>query len=367
MLTNRFLYRFILLIIAVSLILEYRSTAHGAEQMFEITEQYETINKEEDESFRFPPTQERDGRKYIRNRINTKVLKEVPLPRDIITLEGEGFTGEPNNHKPPDMIEQEGKVYQLKECVLIDTFVEERTKDITAVTPYKGVEFIDTLPADGSVEAVDEDTMQMVTVNLPYKSHTEVQRYWDNSFSFPFTVVSYDAKTYLLGDVEIPSDAELISYGKEFLQYLGLPKEYYRILEIHWNGDIYESNEELRRDAAAYGQKLVKDIDVTYAGSVSFPGIQAQAYNGVYELLPKKGETNTMYTVETTATYIQDMADTEQLKHSFWKKTFEWIKTHMLGFTICVTFFLVLFLLLFLYLKAKRKKKERNQFIMHDR
>lgn len=47
---------------------------------------------------------------------------------------------------------------------------------------------------------------------------------WTGGFQFLITVSGYDADVFQLGNAEIPKDAELSSYGTEFLEYLAFRK-----------------------------------------------------------------------------------------------------------------------------------------------
>lgn len=368
MVKSKLIKSFAVLAIAVPLTWGYSVASDAAEESFTEQKQYETTNIQDDGTSQFPEKMERDGKQYTRQIVVVKILKETSVPRDVVTFDSDGFTGDPEAHKPAETIEREGKTYQLKESSLIDTTVAERTKDISTVIPYKGVEFIDSLPMDGDIEVEDEDTHQKVNAKLPYQGHAETRSYWSSDFTVPVTVVVYDAETYQLGDLEIPGGTDLTLYSREILEYLGLPEEYYQITEVVWDEDVYESNGELCRDAVATGQKLLRDIDVSYAGTVTFEEVQAKAYNCIYVVAPEE-ISDTIYTMEASAIYEQNEAeDKNSFWETFWRDLWEWIKNHPVQAVVCLALLLLLlWLIAFLFLLARRNKKRKStEIIIHE-
>ena len=81
----------------------------------------------------------------------------------------------------------------------------------------------------------DEQTGQEYEREIPKLETEETSAQWTGGFQFLITVSGYDADVFQLGNAEIPKDAELSSYGTEFLEYLGLPEECYRVRRM-WNG-----------------------------------------------------------------------------------------------------------------------------------
>ena len=361
------LNRLVLLLIAVPLFLGCSTGANRVYAADEITieTQFDTANVQEDGFDHFPVTQKKDDITYTLETVDIEILKEVPIPQELIILEGESFTGDPENHRPQETVEKDGKMYRLKDSEYMKVRVDERIQDVSTVIPYVAVEYMDTLPDIGEIDIEDENTHQMMTARLPYKSHTVSEAYWDDNFSVPLTVVSYDAEIYELGDVEIPRNADLTSYSRELLAYLGLPEEYYRIQNINWEGDSYESNGEIRRDATATGQRLVKDIEVTYAGQVIFEGIDAHAFNSVYEAVPEEGAADTIYTMKATATYIQDGLgkETENTK-SWWdwiRRFWDFIRNHPI-LSISIGLAIIVFaIVIILYILTKEKKDKEDE------
>ena len=92
-------------------------------------------------------------------------------------------------------------------------------------------------PETARVTLTDEQTGQEYEREIPRLETEETSAQWTGGFQFLITVSGYDADVFQLGNAEIPKDAELSSYGTEFLEYLGLPEECYRVENVEWSGD----------------------------------------------------------------------------------------------------------------------------------
>lgn len=114
-----------------------------------------------------------------------------------------------------------------------------------------------------------------------------VREEWQDGFSFPVTFHKYDARMYQLGDHMISDKEELPrlkGYEELLLEEIGVRPEEYRILDIRWEGEPYEDETgELCRDAAAFGQKLVRDYRLVYEGEAVFPAYTAWRTAALYE------------------------------------------------------------------------------------
>ena len=68
--------------------------------------------------------------------------------------------------------------------------------------------------------------------------------------------------------------ASAVSVQEEILGIMGLSAGEYRILSMEWAGEPFEDDEgQMCRQAMARGQKLVRDYEVTYEGTVSLKAV----------------------------------------------------------------------------------------------
>ena len=147
--------------------------------------------------------------------------------------------------------------------------VRQIQKDVV----YERVEGCTILPDSLDIQVQEEgDT---VTVACSLQEITVLREEWDDSFSFPITVHTYDAEYYQLGDELIPYNEErpqLEGCEEQLLEMIGVPPEEYRIDRLEWSGEPYRAEDgSLCRDALGSGSKRLRDYRVRYAGTAWFP------------------------------------------------------------------------------------------------
>ncbi len=347
---NKFKKSFIAMSLIASLVLGGGSMSHAEEKSFEMKKEYKTSIKADDGKSQFKEVYEKDGIIYQLKSVQIDNVEEIP-PDDTITYDSSPFVGDPKEYVPENTIEKNGKKYILKTSRLTKVITEETTKYSEASILYKGVEYIDSLPEYGEVKVVNEDLKQELIVRLPAVDYREEGTYWDYNFTFPITVTGYDADSYMLGQIEISNDSPLIDHEVQFLDYLNLPLQYYKITRIQWEGKPAGKEGERIRKATAYGRKLVKDIRGIYGGEVTFPSIEANVYHGVYIEADAENQTGQLiYQKQATAIYERNG------KIGFWN-FLKWLLTNSVTLAI-LTIFLVIMLILLIILKKERKRKE---------
>ncbi len=325
---------------------------HAEEKYLEIKKEYKTFIKEEDGRSQFKDVYEKDGIIYLLKSIQIDEVEEI-APGDTIAYDSAPFVGNPEEYTPKNAIERNGKRYILKTTELTKVITEETTKYSEASILYKGVEYIDSLPEAAEVKVINEDLKQELKVRLPAVDYKTEGTYWDYNFTFPITVTGYDADSYMLGQIEISNHSPLIDHGDQFLDYLNLPAQYYKVTRIQWEGKPVGKEGEMIRKATAYGRKLVKDIRGIYGGEVTFPSVEATVYHGVYMEADAENETSqVIYRKQATATYER------KGRIGFWN-FLKWLLTNSVTLTILTILLLILLLLLTIALK-KRKRKEKG-------
>ena len=318
---------FVAIFIAVLNVYGYAGIVHAEETRIEIKKEYETSIKEDDGRTQFKEVYEKDGILYRLKAVQINYVEQV-YPGNIITYDSDPFVGDPAEYAPKESVVKEGKRYHLKSGELKKVMTEETIKYTEASILYKGVEYIDNLPGDAEVKVVNEDSKQEQKVRLPAVNYEEEGTYWDYHFTFPITVTGYDADSYMLGQLEISKNTPLIDHGDQFLDYLNLPTQYYKITRIQWDGKPVGEEGEMTRKATAYGRKLVKDIRGIYGGDVVFPSIEANVYHGVYvEGDPENQTGRPVYRIQATGVYEQNG------RMGFWN-FLKWLRTNSLTLAI---------------------------------
>lgn len=198
------------------------------------------------------------------------------------TYESPVFFENEKKKEPEETIEQGEKIYQRVSMELRDAR-EEGTRTYVSTSVSYQLEENQEPPDSVVVTMIDDRTGESYDREVLKREAEEKGKSWDANFSFPLTVYGYDADVFLLGNYEIPSTADLSEYGLEFLEVMGLSQEAYRINRVEWRGEMYEEDGILCRDAMAYGEKLIRQVEVVYGGQIRTPDRVGKQYVAVYE------------------------------------------------------------------------------------
>lgn len=346
---NKFMKGMFTMCLASLVVLGCTGMAYGEERFLQIKKEYKTTVEEEDGRTQFQEVYEKDGIIYQLKSVQIDQVKEI-APGETLTYDSVPFVGDRKEYEPKETIEREGKKYTLKSSQLTKIVTEEITKYSEASISYKGVEFIDSVPDDGEVKVINEDLKQELKVRLPAVDYKEEDTYWDYNFTFPIIVTGYDADSYMLGQIEIPSGSPFIDYADQLLEYLKLPPQYYKITRIQWEGGPLEKDGEMVRKATAYGRKLVKDIRGIYGGEVTFPSVEANVYHGVYMEADAENQiSQVIYQKQATGIYEQ------KGRMGFWN-FLKWILTN----SVTIAIFLMALLIFFAWRIAASQRRKRK-------
>lgn len=265
---------------------------------------YRTYDKDEDPVAHMPGELEANGDTYVILEADRPlyVSQEAVVPRRT-SFESEVFTGDGASQEPAEtQTDEDGTVYRLSSKQLREQTAQERMEYKEIPVTFTAVEAGVQIPDQRSMEIEDVDTRQIVQATLELKNKTVFREYWKEDFVFPITINGYDADVFVLKGVEIPKEADLTVYADTFLQYLKLDSNSYRISQIDWDGEPYEKNGALMRNAIGRGSKYVKDIEAVYSGEVKLPAIVGKSWYCTYEEdIPENHQT--IYTMTATATY----------------------------------------------------------------
>ena len=233
--------------------------------------------------------------------------------------------------------------------------VQAETGRFIHLTSNTNFGYTTSVPAAGgskSVDYRDEATGQTVHTNLAFQSMETVQDWhWREDVTIPITVTTYDANYYLLGDKKIPKKEEspaLSGYENDLLESLSLSPESYRITRYAWDGEPYEKDGELCRNAVAYGERYVIQCQAVFSGDAPLPDVTKETYQGIaaYTATADLPTGEIEYQVEGIVTY-----------KSLEERTFS-IPVLVLSVGAAVVIAAALLILLVL---AKRRRKENRQ------
>lgn len=191
--------------------------------------------------------------------------------------------------RPEDSYEDEdGISYVLKSWSAVPVKIPSLTKKVHKEMVYDGIEGITAIPDTIEVTAQDLERGQTVTAVCPMEEQEVLREAWQDGFMFTVTFHTYEAGYYELADRLIPYNdekPELEGCEPLLLELAGLSPEDYRVTHTQWSGGIYEDEEGNRcRDAAAFGQKRLRDYRVKYSGTAVFPQKEGWQTVAVYGL-----------------------------------------------------------------------------------
>ena len=290
--------------------------------------------------------------------------------RKTITYESPVFTGDGEAFRPKELLEQGGITYRL-----VSTNIRRAKKE--GELTYLSSEFSCELegndaPPETAVITVWDETLEAeYHREVPLLEAKEQEIVWQEDFTFPITVSSYGADSFMLGEYEIPGDAELSEYGSELLAFLNLPEEAYRIDRVVWTGEPYEKDGVNCRDAKAYGARRIRYVLARYGGQVRTPDVEGKQYIGIYEAEAGPEETKAPTESETDETPKETEAVLELPKETLppepeksppgmLERIFQWLWGRRTVITIGGLFFLAIFAAAVAVRLSFRQKKKQD-------
>lgn len=293
---------------------------------------------------------------------------EETAPAETLTLEGPVFTDAGQVPELEELLERDGKQYRLVSRRIRQARQGGTMTYASVIVPY-ALEGRQEPPETAWVTLTDAQTGQEYEREIPRLETEETSSQWTGDFQFLVTVSGYDADVFQLGDTEISKDADLSSYGAEFLEYLGLPEECYRVEKVEWSGESYEKEGILCRDAKAAGEKLVRNVEVRYGGQVRTPEIKGKQYIGLYEEIRREPESSQeeetsrereTETVETGGAEALSPAEQEKMPGAA-DRFLHWIKNHLTMVVFGTGFFvMILGGTAILWLSGRRRNGEKE-------
>lgn len=186
----------------------------------------------------------------------------------------------------PVWTDEAGNNYELVSWQMVSARQPARTRSVKETFYYEQMEGASVIPRELTVSVTDGE--QTCNVVCQIQEQTVLQEEWQEGFVFPVVFHMYGAGFYQLGDHLITGNAEspeLAGCEALLLEQIGVSPEDYRITYVQWTGDSYlDAQGELCREAAAFGQKRLRDYQVTYVGQAEFPGKSIRQIEANYRL-----------------------------------------------------------------------------------
>lgn len=279
----------------------------------------------------------------------------------------------------PEEIQRNGKTYKLVSSEIKEQISNGILKHEEKEVEVKGLEASEKVPETTNIilKTIDDKDE---TYTLPLSKIISEESEWTNTFAFPIEISDYDADIFMLNGVQILKTDPLINYKDAFLEYLNLPKDFYVIESINWDGDEYSKNGIVYRKAIAKGRKKVRNVKALYSGDIEVNNIKEYYSENTYVSVNEDGsinsENNTIYTFEESAEYnkINNVVSSSNIKNNesnnIIKSFFNFIKNNkMIALSIgsIALIGLILSILIFFAKDKKDKKENKVEIIDFDK
>lgn len=304
------------------------------------------------------------NREIIENTCANEIFATEMLAKETLVYTGPIFLEGEEEEYPEEWMEQSGKMYQLVSVELQTAMKSGNLTYISTTVPYE-LEGRQQPPSTATILLEDEVTGESYEREVGYLETIEKDAVWDTGFSFPITVSGYEAEVFLLGDTEVLAGADLSDFGEELLEYLDLPVDCYKVDFVEWDGESYEKEGTVCRDAIAHGGKLVRHVEVKYGGQIRTPEVEGKQYVAIYEEVIE--ETETEVVIRETENVIEEADDEgvgeeERMAESLWEMVREWVTEHITIVVFGTVFFVgILVVVVLLYLSRQRDDLERRK------
>lgn len=200
----------------------------------------------------------------------------------------------------PVWTDEAGNHYELVSWQPVSRHQPARTRLVKETLCYERIEGGSAIPRELTVPVTDGEQTFYVVCRLQEQS--VLQEEWQEGFAFPVVFHLYGAGFYQLGDRLITGNEEspeLTGCEALLLAQIGVSPAEYRITFVQWSGGSYLDDQgEMCRNATAFGQKLVRDYQVTYVGEAVLPERRISQIKANYRLAGPKNEVRTGETVD---------------------------------------------------------------------
>ena len=275
-----------------------------------LTATKEYVTKDKSAKIEFEDHREEKGKDYKLTDVSYSVIsqeeiieeKEVSL--QIEETVGSKTTPISETHTENDL------TYQLQAVQYTARTVDDFSADIQEDVFLGSAVFQPEADTTHTVPFFIEKYDLTVDCPLSLSSVTSSDPYWVDDVRIPVTIYGVDALYIEFNGQVIPFDGEtppLSSYERLYLDYLNLNPELYRLNSVSWNGDSYNSNGTVCRDAIISGERLVRDFTAHYGGSsVLLPEFTIYDAVATYTTMQPYDTGETEYTIRAEAHYTVD-------------------------------------------------------------
>ncbi|MBR4483850.1 MAG: VaFE repeat-containing surface-anchored protein, partial [Erysipelotrichaceae bacterium] len=316
--------------------------------------------------YEFAPEIEKDGVKYELSDVS---YEPDPLEKLKTDQTDEYLTSD--NFSPPEQIEQDGIPY-----VLDHVEKTERVETARSVPYEESVErddMVEIRQDELNVKVTDPITEEDVVGTVPFAESKVLSGQWMPDMQTDLIFSDYNGDYFDIAGVSYPKNKETPlpadSYPSVLTNVLKLPADRYRITSIVWNGEEYENDQGIFRNARIYGDSYHQMVKDTFRGDVALPDLSYTEYKcfyvesdehlraretataiAVYKAVPE--ETTEETTTETPETELTKPAEPEVVNKTIFQQPVFYISI--------ISVLVIAGVVIFLAGLSKKKKKENQ-------
>lgn len=340
-------------LVIVFWIIATATTVLAAENSAEtITKTQEYVSSDRDKDASFDEILQENETYYRLSHVTYDILQteEITDEKHLTIQEKEDspiWTGK--EPVPEETILKDGITYTLENVQTQEALLTGRTAEISDTITAMDYQISD----NATVSYIDPVTGESLSFQIPLSDKSKIGERWE-PFSMPVTFDHYDSAYFILGDQIIPKNdqsPDLQGHESLLLSSQGYDPADFRIDTITYEGEPYQQNGVLYRNAIATGTRYREIYECTYHSVVSLPDLPAYFYTYTYGAdVPYTAGHN--YTIQATALYQYD-PDLNDTGLSLSQILF-------LSVGVLLLIVLLVTLLIIFLRKSKEKKNARN-------
>ena len=190
-------------------------------------------------------------------------------------------------------IDGEAKEFTLESIKFEDTVIKNRSGIAIGSIDFPLDSIKPTPPKSNSFYYFDTVLNRNIPVTIRLISLKEREPLnWRDDFYIEVIIENYGSTYYTFAKKDIPHNQEyplFLGYEDDYLNYLNLDTNSYKILSSSWSSEPYIDGDILKRKARFYGKRYVSSHTGNYASEVTLPDADGYTATAVYTLkIPKE-------------------------------------------------------------------------------
>ena len=190
-------------------------------------------------------------------------------------------------------IDGEAKEFTLESTKFEDTVIKNRRGIAKGSIDFPLDSIKPTPPKSNTFDYFDGVLNRNIPVTIRLISLEEREPLnWRDDFYIEVIIENYGSTYYTFAKKDIPHNQEypfFLGYEDDYLNYLNLDTNSYKILSSSWSSEPYLDGDILKRKAKFYGKRYVSSHTGNYASEVTLPDADGYTVTAVYTLkIPKE-------------------------------------------------------------------------------